>query len=73
MDEDGYVVNVDVAVVRDGTYLLIERGGDEDNGAGLLASPGGGLETTPGDRGAEDTPEFPIGYLDAVAAARRKD
>lgn len=51
MDEPTYVVNVDVAVVRDGEYLLIERGEDEDHGAGLLAFPGGKLEADPGDRG----------------------
>ncbi|MEZ3144701.1 hypothetical protein [Halobaculum sp. MBLA0143] len=51
MDEPTYVVNVDVAVVRDGEYLLIERGEDEDHGAGLLAFPGGKLEADPGDSG----------------------
>ena len=51
MDEHGYVVNVDAAVVRDGAYLLIERGQREEHGAGLLAFPGGQLEATPGGRG----------------------
>lgn len=51
MDEYTYVVNVGVAVVRDGEYLLIERGADEEHGAGLLAFPGGKLEADPGESG----------------------
>jgi 8-oxo-dGTP diphosphatase len=51
VDEHGYVVNVDAAVVRNGEYLLIERGSQEEHGAGLLAFPGGKLEATPGNRG----------------------
>lgn len=51
MDEYGYVVNVGVAVLRDGEYLLIERGAEEEHGAGLLAFPGGKLEADPGERG----------------------
>ncbi|AGB14689.1 ADP-ribose pyrophosphatase [Halovivax ruber XH-70] len=48
MDEYGYVVNVDGAVVREDEYLLIERGADEEHAAGELAFPGGKLETPPG-------------------------
>ena len=51
MDEHGYVVNVDVAVARDGEFLLIERSAQEEHGAGLLAFPGGKLEADPGERG----------------------
>lgn len=51
MDEHGYVVNVDVAVARDGEFLLIERSVQEEHGAGLLAFPGGKLEANPGERG----------------------
>ena len=51
MDEHGYVVNVDVAVARDGEFLLIERSVQEEHGAGLLAFPGGKLEADPGERG----------------------
>jgi len=50
VDEHGYVVNVDVAVARDGNYLLIERSAQEEHGAGLLAFPGGKLEADPGER-----------------------
>lgn len=46
--ESGYVVNVEGAVVRDGEYLLIERGADEDHAAGMLAFPGGKVEQSPG-------------------------
>lgn len=48
IEEYGYVVNVDGAVVRDGEYLLIERGDDEDHAAGMLAFPGGKVEQLPG-------------------------
>jgi len=51
VDEHGYVVNVDVAVARDGEFLLIERSVQEEHGAGLLAFPGGKLEADPGERG----------------------
>ncbi len=48
MDEHGYVVNVDGAVYRDGAYLFIERGADENHAAGALAFPGGTLEAPAG-------------------------
>jgi 8-oxo-dGTP pyrophosphatase MutT (NUDIX family) len=38
------LVNVEVAVVRDGRYLAIERGSGEDFGAGWLGFPGGKLD-----------------------------
>lgn len=49
VDEFGYVVNVDGAVYREGEYLLIERGADEEHAAGLLGLPGGKLEAPPGE------------------------
>lgn len=45
--ESGYVVNVDVAVVRDGEYLCIERGADEGHASGALSFPGGKVEVEP--------------------------
>lgn len=48
LDEYGYVVNVDGAVVRDDEYLLIERSAAEDHAAGKLAFPGGKIEAAPG-------------------------
>jgi 8-oxo-dGTP diphosphatase len=48
MEDYGYVVNVDGAVVRDGEYLFVERGADESHAAGSLAFPGGKLERPPG-------------------------
>ena len=55
MEEYAYVVNVDGVVVRDGEYLFIERGADEDHAAGLLGFPGGKVERPPdgGDALAE--------------------
>ena len=47
--DHGFVVNVEGAVVRDGEYLFIERGADEEHAAGLLGFPGGKVERT-GDR-----------------------
>lgn len=47
MQEYAYVVNVDGAVVRDGEYLFIERGADEEHAAGVLAFPGGKVEQPP--------------------------
>ena len=38
------VVNVEVAVWREGRYLAVERGVGEDYGAGWLGFPGGKLE-----------------------------
>ena len=52
MDAPTYVVNVDVAVHDDDTYLLIERAASEDHAAGQLAFPGGKLEAPPGTDGA---------------------
>lgn len=48
MDEYAYVVNVEGAVARDGRYLLIERAAAEDHAPGVLAFPGGKVETQPG-------------------------
>ena len=43
--ESGKVwVNVEVAVVRQGRYLTIERGKGEDYGAGWIGFPGGKLD-----------------------------
>jgi 8-oxo-dGTP pyrophosphatase MutT (NUDIX family) len=41
---DRIVVNVEVAVVREGRYLAIVRGEAEDYGAGWLGFPGGKME-----------------------------
>lgn len=60
LEEYGYVVNVDGAVVRDDEYLLIERGADETHAAGTLAFPGGKMEAPPGTD-------------DAVAATARRE
>lgn len=38
------IVNVEVAIVRDGHYLMTERGDGESYGAGWLGFPGGKLE-----------------------------
>lgn len=38
------VINVEVAIWREGRYLAVERGAGEDYGAGWLGFPGGGLE-----------------------------
>jgi 8-oxo-dGTP diphosphatase len=46
--DSGYVVNVDAAVVRDGEYLLVERGADESHASGVLAFPGGKVGSAPG-------------------------
>lgn len=60
MQEFGYVVNVDAAVVRDGEYLCIERSADEEHAAGQLAFPGGKLET-------------PLGTADAIERTARRE
>lgn len=52
MEPYGYVVNVDVAVHRDGSYLFIERAETEEHAAGLLSFPGGKLEDPPDDEDA---------------------
>lgn len=44
MDDYALVVNVDAAVVRGDEYLVVERGSEEDHGAGTLAFPGGKVE-----------------------------
>lgn len=41
-----YVVNVEVAIVRDGRYLLIVRGAAETHAPGTLSLPGGKVEGT---------------------------
>jgi 8-oxo-dGTP diphosphatase len=55
MREHAYVVNVDGAVVRDGEYLLIERGADKAHASGQLAFPGGRMEGVGGDAPIEQT------------------
>ncbi len=56
MHEYAYVVNVEGAVVRDGEYLLVERGGEEVHASGTLAFPGGKVEQSPpGDDTFETT------------------
>ena len=39
-----YIVNVEAAIVRDGRYLMIVRGEDEEHAPGTLALPGGKVE-----------------------------
>lgn len=46
MDAIFYIVNVEVALVRDGRFLMIVRGAAEDHAAGTLSMPGGKVETT---------------------------
>ncbi|MBA3275957.1 MAG: NUDIX hydrolase [Chloroflexia bacterium] len=41
MQDHRVIVNVEVAVVRDGQYLATVRGGGEEYGAGWLGFPGG--------------------------------
>lgn len=43
---DLYIVNIEGAIVRDGRYLLVVRGPEEDHAAGSLALVGGKLEGT---------------------------
>ncbi len=47
MTRYGLIVNVEVAVVRDGRYLATVRGAGEDHGAGWLGFPGGKVEPDP--------------------------
>lgn len=47
MDHVGFIVNVEVAVVRDGHYLATVRGGGEEYGAGWLGFPGGKVDPEP--------------------------
>lgn len=49
---DGYVVNCEAAVFRDGEYLLAERAAQEDHAAGLLSLIGGKLEAGGGETDA---------------------
>jgi 8-oxo-dGTP diphosphatase len=53
MTGDGvaYVVNVEAAIYRDGSYLLIERASEEDHAPGALALVGGTVEGTDHDTG----------------------
>lgn len=44
MPSNAFIVNVEVAVVRDGRYLMIVRGSGEDFGAGWLTFAGGKVE-----------------------------
>ena len=48
MDDYGFVVNVEGAIVRDEEYLFIERDAAEDHAAGLLGFPGGKVERAGG-------------------------
>jgi 8-oxo-dGTP diphosphatase len=41
---DGFIVNVEIVVVRDDRFLMIVRSGDEDFGGGWLTFPGGKLD-----------------------------
>lgn len=43
---DTFIVNVEVAVVREGRYLAIVRGAGVTYGSGWLVFPGGKTETT---------------------------
>lgn len=43
-----FVVNVQCAVVRDGRYLMIVRGNGVEHAPGVLAFPGGKVETGDG-------------------------
>lgn len=42
--ETRYIVNVEAAIVRDGRYLLVVRGEEEEHAPGTLALPGGKVE-----------------------------
>ncbi|MGC4190760.1 MAG: NUDIX hydrolase [Thermomicrobiales bacterium] len=46
------IVNVEIAIVRDGRYLMAERGHGESYGAGWLSFPGGKLEWRDGEQNA---------------------
>ncbi|MGB3329800.1 MAG: NUDIX domain-containing protein [Thermomicrobiales bacterium] len=46
------IVNVEIAIVRDGRYLMAERGAGESYGAGWLGFPGGKLEWRDGEQDA---------------------
>lgn len=41
-----YIVNVEGAILRDGRYLMIVRGAEEEYAAGVLALVGGKVEAT---------------------------
>jgi 8-oxo-dGTP diphosphatase len=42
--KDGYIVNVEGAIVKDGRYLLVVRGPGETHAAGMLSLVGGKVE-----------------------------
>jgi 8-oxo-dGTP diphosphatase len=46
------IVNVEVAIVREGRYLMAQRGSGESHGAGWLCFPGGKLEWQDGEQDA---------------------
>lgn len=48
MDSYHFIVNIEAAIVRDGRYLIVKRGPDEDHAAGALSLVGGKIEA--GDR-----------------------
>lgn len=44
MDSYHFIVNIEAAVVRDGRYLIVKRGPDEDHAPGALSLVGGKIE-----------------------------
>jgi len=51
-----YIVNVEIAVVRSGRFLLVRRSADEEYAAGVLALPGGKVDPrTVADHVLEET------------------
>lgn len=51
-----YIVNVEIAIVRAGRYLLVVRSDEEEYAAGLLAFPGGKVDPrTVADNVLEET------------------
>ncbi len=51
-----YIVNVEVAVVRSGRYLVVRRSAEEEYAAGVLALPGGKVDPrTVSDHVLEET------------------
>ncbi len=59
MDEHAMIVNVEVAVVRNGLYLATTRGPGESYGAGWVGFPGGKVE-----------PELPVANMLEETARR---
>lgn len=44
MDSYHFIVNIEAAVVRDGRYLIVKRGPDEEHAPGALSLVGGKIE-----------------------------